>query len=91
MLASGIWTIDADDKIKHRVRDVQISKRALWIHRYDLAHQTVSVYLVKRRTIYVRMKDWFINGWAYDKWEFVISLVAMGLVPLWVLLVILGL
>ncbi len=88
---SGIWTIDDDDRIKSWMGDLRTSKGALWIHRYGLAHQAISVYLVKRRSRFVRTKDWLISYWMQDKLNSALTLVAMALVPLWVLLSILGL
>lgn len=86
---SGIWTLDDDDLI--RQIDLVSYKGAVWIYRFDHLGEATSTYIVKRRTRYVRMKDWFISGWAYGKWEFMLSLVTMALLPLWVLLVMLGL
>ena len=89
---SGIWTIDDDGStIKQWMGDLRTSKGALWIHRYDLAGKVVSVYLVKRRSRYVRMKDYFISGWVRHEWEFVLAQVAVALVSVWMLTSILWL
>ncbi len=78
-----------DGKI-HQV-DLVAYKGVVWIHRFDHLGEASSTYIVKRRSRYVRTKDWLISYWMVDTLYFALTLLSLALVPLWVLLAILGL
>ena len=86
--SSGIWNIDDETGKIHQLNLVG-HKGAVWIYRFDqLGSQT---YIIKRRTVFVRMNDWFNYHWSRGRTEFVLSAAAMTLIPLWVFLTWLGL